>query len=495
MARRLSLGFDVGTQSVKALLLDLDLGRVVDRASRPLELLSGLPEGAAEQHPEDWWQAVVACARELAGRAGIKGGELRGMAVSGQQHGLVTLDAAGRPVRPAKLWCDTSTAAEARELSERLGRPVPTGFTASKLLWLRRHEPQNRARVRTVLLPHDWINFRLTGERAMECGDASGTGFFDLPTRRFDPVAMAAIDPELEGWLPPLVPQDRALGRLGPEAARLMGLDAGIPVAAGSGDNMMSAIGAGAVEEGTLVLSLGTSGTAFLHSPRPFADPRGEIAGFCDATGGYLPLLCVMNMTGVTEDLRRFLGKDLDHERLTALAAASPPGSGGLVYLPYLVGERVPDLPHAAGLISGIRPGRLEAGNLYRAAIEGTSISMARGVDRLRELGARVDEVRIVGGAARNPVWRRTLATLLDRPIRVLAEAESAALGAAIQAAALDDAPGFDIAAWSRRCVAIDGPSEEPVPAWRPALLAARETFDRLVQAVHGLTDKRTTAG
>lgn len=193
----LYLGLDVGTQSAKAVVVDADAQRIVARAASPLELIGGLAEGAAEQHPDSWWAAVREVVRAVCAADGVDVAAIRGIGVSGQQHGYVPLDAEGRVIRAAKLWCDTETEAEARELSERLGRPVPTGFTASKILWMARHEPEAHARLATVMLPHDWVNFRLTGERVMECGDASGTGLFDVRERAFDAAALAAIDERL----------------------------------------------------------------------------------------------------------------------------------------------------------------------------------------------------------------------------------------------------------------------------------------------------------
>ncbi len=352
-----------------------------------------------------------------------------GVGVSGQQHGLVVLDARGDVLRPAKLWCDTSTAAEAEELSQRLRTRVPVGYTASKVLWMAREEPELWKRARTAMLPHDYVNLRLTGVRAAEAGDASGTGYFDVRERRYDLERAAAIDARLPELLPALAASALPLSR---EGAELLGLTAGIPVAPGSGDNMCSALGSGATRAGVATLSLGTSATVFGYSAQPVVDREGLIAPFCDATGGWLPLLCVMNATGVTEEVRRATG--LDHETLTARATEVEPGCGGVLWIPYLSGERVPDLPRATGSILGLRPGSLAPGALYRAAIEGVALNLAWGIERMRALGLAVDRVRVVGGAAKNPLWCRVLADVLAIPLVRLDEPESAALGAAIQA-------------------------------------------------------------
>jgi xylulokinase len=428
-----TLGIDVGTQSTKALLVEFETGRVAARAARSHGLIEGLPPGAAEQHPDTWATAAAEATRDVL--AAVPGATVVGVGVSGQQHGLVALDAAGRPVRAAKLWCDTSTADEAADLARELGVPVPTGYTASKVRWLARREPQDWARVRTVLLPHDWLDFVLTGERAMEAGDASGTGWFDVHARRFDLAAAARIDARLPECLPrladPLAPH-AVVGTVTRAAAERFGLAPGTPVALGGGDNMMSAIGAGAVQPGVVVASLGTSGTVFAHSTTPVVDPAGLVAPFCASAGGWLPLVCVMNLTGVAEEVATAFGRG--HAELTELARAVPPGGDGLLWLPYLVGERVPDLPRASGTLLGLRHGSLAPGRLYRAALEGTALNLAWAGQRLADLGVAISSLRVVGGAARNTLWVEILAAAFGVEVEVLEESETAALGAALQA-------------------------------------------------------------
>ena len=433
MDRPLFLGLDVGTQGTKALLIDIQAQRVLARASSSYGLIEGLPPGAAEQHPATWIAAIRAACAELFRERAAERARVGGIGVSGQQHGLVVLDGAGGVLRAAKLWCDTSTAREAERLSERLGQRVPVGYTASKILWLAEAEPRVFERVARVLLPHDYVNFALTGSAWMECGDASGTGFFDARTRRFDPRALAAVDERLAGLLPGLVAADALPGTLSAAGAQLTGLSVGTPVSAGSGDNMCSAIGAGATREGVLVCSLGTSATIFHHSATPLVDPEGLIAPFCDAAGGWLPLLCVMNATGVAEEVRRAFA--LSHERFDELALSAAPGAGGLTFLPYLAGERVPDLPQASGVLHGLRPGALDPALLARAALEGVALNLQWGLERLRALGTRAEELHLVGGASRSRAWARILADVLGLRVLPLAEPESAALGAALQAA------------------------------------------------------------
>jgi xylulokinase len=479
----LFLGLDVGTQGTKGLLIDDERGGVVARAAASYGLIEGLPAGAAEQHPDTWIAAVRDVARALSAAPEFDAARVAGIGVAGQQHGLVVLDGAERVIRPAKLWCDTSTAAEARELSATFGRAVPTGYTASKILWMKRHEPDGWARARAVLLPHDYVNLRLTGARTMEAGDASGTGLFDPEARAFRASDVAALDARLAEMLPPLVAPGAPAGRLSSAGAALLGLAPGIPVAAGGGDNMLSAVGSGATRPGVFGLSLGTSATVFTWSDRPVVDPAGLIAPFCASVGGWLPLLCTMNATGVAAEVAAAFGTD--HATLTAEARAVPRGAGGLTWLPYLAGERVPDLPHASGVLTGLRAGGLRRGALYRAALEGTSLNLAWGVERMRALGLAPAEIRLVGGAATNALWREILADALGCPVIPLAEPESAALGAALQAlwtvrlaagerASIDDA--------ARPFVARAGEAVDPTEAGRRFYAEAGERFRALVQ-------------
>lgn len=488
-----SLGLDLGTQGLKALLLDAESSQVVARASVSYGLLPGLPEGCAEQDPLDWRRALAEVLQQLHASSGVAPGQIVAVGVSGQQHGAVALDAAGDPLRAAKLWCDTSTSAEAAELSAAFGWALPTGFSASKWLWMARHEPENWTRCTQLLLPHDYLNLLLTGEAAMEAGDASGTGVLDIQARRFDPAALAAFDElaqrqpgvaSLASRLPrlmdPTQPQ-AALGRVHAGAAAEFGLPEGALVSAGGGDNMMSAIGSGATRAGVVSLSLGTSGTVFAHSDSPIQDPEGLIAGFCGSSGGWLPLLCVMNLTGVLEEVRQGFGGT--HAALTEAARRVNPGCDGLLWVPYLNGERVPDLPQARGRLLGMRPGQLRAGTLYRAALEGTSLNLAWGFERLCALGIEAAELRLVGGAARNPLWREILAASFGLPVVPLVEPESAALGAALQALwcwTSEAGEETSLEALSQPCIQPGEAACDPDPAWVEHYAALQERFRRL---------------
>ncbi|MFZ9838345.1 MAG: xylulokinase [Opitutaceae bacterium] len=437
----LYLGIDSGTQSVKAVVLDLERGRVVAEGRAPHRLIPGLPVGHLEQHPQDWVRAMDRAIR--AALAGVERGRVRGIGVSGQQHGFVPLDAQGAVIRPAKLWCDTSTTAECEILTRRLGgarsalratgnRFLP-GFTAPKILWLRRHEPANFRRLRHVLLPHDYLNFHLTGNYTMEAGDASGTALLDVRRRRWSAPALAAIERRRGEWRPPLIAAHAAAGMLRPELARRYGISTEVVVSAGGGDNMMGAIGTGNVVPGVVSASFGTSGTIYAHSEVPVVDPAGEIAGFCSSTGGWLPLLCTMNVTSVTEGVRALLG--LDRAHFERLVGAAPAGAGGLLLLPYLAGERTPNVPLGSGVLLGLNRANLNRGGVARAAMEGVTLGMNYGLRRLGELGVRPREIRVTGGGARSAVWRQMMADIFGVPVVGMREDEGAALGAAIQAA------------------------------------------------------------
>lgn len=439
----LFIGIDSGTQSTKAVVLDLKARRVIADARAPHQLIDGLPVGHMEQHPADWTAALDRVIREVISQIGSAASQVRGIGVSGQQHGFVPLDAGGEVIRPAKLWCDTSTIAECDLITRRLGGPkaalrrtgnlILPGFTAPKILWLKRHEPANFRRLRHVLLPHDYLNFHLTGNYHMEYGDASGTALLDVRRRTWSREALQAIDRRLGEWLPDLSPSDRPAGVLRPELASHYGLPAGVIVSAGGGDNMMGAIGTGNVTPGVVTASFGTSGTIYARASAPIIDPEGEIAAFCSSDGGWLPLLCTMNVTTVTEQVRTLFG--LDHEAMAKAAASAPAGSDGLILLPYLAGERTPNVPAGSGVLFGLNNRTFTAPHLARAAMEGVTLGMNYGLRRLAKLGVKPREIRVTGGGAKSAVWRQLMADIFGVPVVAMVEDESAALGGALQAA------------------------------------------------------------
>ncbi|HXC59029.1 MAG TPA: xylulokinase [Steroidobacteraceae bacterium] len=435
----LALGLDVGTQSVKLLAYDPASREVVSLQGQSLDLIAG-EDGSREQHAEWWITAIRACIARLdpALRARVKA-----MGVSGQQHGFVPLDAAGKVLAPAKLWCDTSTQAECQEIMDRVGgarrcvelagNPILAGYTASKLPWTRRHRPQAYAGLASILLPHDYVNFWLTGQRWMECGDASGTGWLDVRRRNWSAELLAATDPErdLTACLPPLV-ESQASFPISPSIAAELGLPATVRVSVGCGDNMAAAIGTGNVAPGTFSMSLGTSGTLFACTDRPIVDTDMGWAAFCSSTGGWLPLICTMNCTVATENVARAFGfssRDGD-----AVMAGTRPGAGGLGMLPFFNGERTPDLPLARASFYGMDFSNFTRANAYRAAMEGATFALRSGFDALRAAGLSCDAIRLTGGGSHSAAWRQMVADVFDKPVEVPEQAEGAAFGAALQA-------------------------------------------------------------
>lgn len=440
--RTLVIGIDSGTQSTKALVVDARNGKVLSTSAQSYELIPELPPGAKEQHPHTWRDATAKALKQALKAAKAQPAEIKAIGISGQQHGFVPLDAKGEVIRPAKLWCDTSTADECQEIMSKLGGLKPTiralgnavlpGFTASKVLWLKKHEPKNYARLATILLPHDYLNFWLTGEKVMEYGDASGTALLDVRSRKWCASVLAAIDSDLAGKLPPLISSDQPAGRLQASTAKALGLNRDVVVSAGGGDNMMGAIGTGNTRAGVITASFGTSGTIYACADRPVVDPKGEIAAFCDSTNHWLPLLCTMNVTVATEMVRQDFG--LTHDQFAAAARKAPPGCEGLLLLPYLEGERTPNVPDGTGVFFGVSPRTFTASHFARAAMEGVTLGMNYGLRRLAELGVQPRQIRATGGGANSKLWRQIMADVFDTEVVTLKVSEGAAYGAALQA-------------------------------------------------------------
>jgi xylulokinase len=435
----LAVGIDSGTQGTKVLIVNFR-GKVKGRGYAPHNQVAGLSRGESEQEPRVWIKALERALRAALAGAGINPRDIVSLGVSGQQHGFVPLDNNGEPVRPAKLWNDTSTTEETdlivsefggmKKFIRALGISLAVGYTASKILWLKRHEPRNYARLATVLLPHNYINFWLTGRAVMEYGDASGTGLMDIRKRAWHKAAVAAVDPALEARLPPLLHPAEPVGYLKKAVASRYGMDK-VLVSSGGGDNMMGAVGTGNVRPGVFTISLGTSGTLYSFCVRPVVDPEGEIAAFCDSTGGWLPLLCTMNVTNTTEYLKTMLG--LSNRELERLAARAPAGAGGLVFLPFVDGERVPVLPFGTGVLFGLTKMTFSSSCLARAVMEGTILNLGYGLARMRALGLEPSEIRATGGGARSVLWLQLVADVFKTRVVTLAEQEAAAYGAALQ--------------------------------------------------------------
>jgi xylulokinase len=461
--QRVVIGVDSSTQATKAVAVDVDSGAVLGEGRAPHTVSTG--EGR-ESDPEQWWAALV----EAAGATGYAG-RAEAVSVGGQQHGLVTLDAAGRPVRPALLWNDVRSAPQAAALVERLGAQewahragsVPTAaFTAAKWLWLREHEPEAAARVRAVRLPHDYLTGRLAGVAATDRGDASGTGWWT--PQGYDTGLLDAIglDPAL---LPEVVEPGKAAGTVragGP-------LREGALVAAGTGDNMAAALGLG-LAPGVPVLSLGTSGTVYAVTRGRPQDPTGTVAGFADALGGWLPLACTLNCTLAVDRVAELLGRDRQ---------AVEPG-GTVVMAPYLDGERTPNLPYASGLLHGLRHDTT-AGQILQAAYDGAAYALLAALDEVLRAGGETADPQapllLIGGGAQGTAWQDTVRRLSGRPVRVPAARELVALGAAAQAAGLVTGESADEVA--RRWGTQQGPLLDPLPRDTAALERIADTLHR----------------
>ena len=493
------LGIDCGTQGTKALLLDADSGRVLGQGSASHELISG-PNGRREQDTEQWTSAFEKATAAALAEAGVDGSQVLGIGVSGQQHGLVTLDADGQVLRPAKLWCDTESANENQRLLdwlggeqgslERLGVGIAPGYTVSKLLWMKEQHPQLFERIAHILLPHDYLNYWLTGRCCSEYGDASGTGYFNVRTREWDCAILRHIDPvgRLEAALPELIESDQPVGRLRPALAKRLGLNPQAIVSSGGGDNMMGAIGTGNIRPGAITMSLGTSGTLYAYADQPRISAQPSVATFCSSSGGWLPLICTMNLTNANGAIRDLL--QLDLEAFNALAAEAPIGAAGVTMLPFLNGERVPALPQATASLHGLTADNLTRANLCRAVIEGVTFGLRYGLDLLRESGIRSQRIQLIGGGAKSPMWRQMVADMMATPVVCTRHSEAAALGGAIQAAwchARQSDPEASLEVLCERCVSVDEatavePSANAVNAYELAYRHYRE----LIAATYG---------
>lgn len=441
------IGVDCGTQSTKVVVVDVDEATILGEASRPHRLIEG-DNGRREQQPSDWLAAFRGAFHEVVAKVGLDTRAIRAIGVSGQQHGLVALDAQGEPVHPAKLWCDTETAVHNATLVERLGGEagcldklglvLQTGYTASKLAWLRDAHPDAYRRIDSVLLPHDYLNFWLTGERVAEAGDASGTGYFDTIARRWRHDVFTEIAPELdaERVLPRLIEAHEPVGVVRPALARELGLADDVRVSSGGGDNMLGAIGTGNITPGLVTLSLGTSGTVCAYSPEPVRAGNGMVANFCASSGGWLPLVCTMNVTSATTRVRELFGLDLAGfgERI----ASASIGADGVTLLPFFNGERTPALPQATASFLGLTSVNTTQANLCRAVVESATFGMRYGLELLGGLAEGASQIRLIGGGAKSPVWRQMVADITGTQVICPEVTDAAALGAALQAAWCD---------------------------------------------------------
>lgn len=486
------LGIDCGTQGTKTVALDGELRKIVASAAQSYDVLPGLPPGHMEQDPVTWTSAVDTTVRQVLEKLGGRRNEVAGIGVSGQQHGFVPLDSSANVIRPAKLWCDTSTVEEcdlmrnhfggAGFLIARVGLDMLPGFTAPKILWLKRHEPDHFAKLSTVLLPHDYLNFYLTGKIRMEYGDASGTALLNVRSRQWEGDILKFIDPALPEKMPAVASSCKPMGALKPDLAQRWNLSREVVVSAGGGDNMMGAIGTANVVPGRVTASLGTSGTIYAYSDKPVVDSQGEIAGFCDSTDAWLPLLCTMNVTVATEAARNLFGWSVS--QLDSAIEGAPAGAEGLLFLPYLQGERTPNLPAGCGVFHGLNLRNMKPALMARAVMEGATHGLAYGLERMRQLGINPSEIRLTGGASKSAIWRQICANIFNCPVVTLVESEGAALGAAIQALAAVQT-SKPIAAWAAEMVQTNPAGRvEPDKKISFDYSAARQKHTALTQAL-----------
>ncbi|HEY0287319.1 MAG TPA: xylulokinase [Pseudomonas sp.] len=472
------LGIDCGTQGTKAIVLDAVSGKVLGEGSSAHQMISGA-NGRREQDVQQWLDAFESATAAALQQAGVSGAEILGIGVSGQQHGLVMIDERGHVLRPAKLWCDTESTPENHKLLEylggeagsleRLGIAIAPGYTVSKLLWTKAQFPELFARIDKILLPHDFLNYWLTGRCCSDYGDASGTGYFNVRTREWDLDLLNHIDPSerLVKALPTLLDADQPVGTILPAIAERLGLNPNAIVSSGGGDNMMGAIGTGNIAPGLITMSLGSSGTVYAFADQPSVSDQPSVATFCSSSGGWLPLICTMNLTNATGAIRELLGMDIG--AFNQAVSASPIGAQGVLMLPFLNGERVPALPHATGSILGLDSTNLSQANLCRAVVEGTTFGLRYGLDLLRNSGIKSSSIRLIGGGAKSAVWRQIVADIMDAPVICTTGSEAAALGAAIQAAwclSRTSGEGQSLQALCERCVSLEPASEtQPIAA------------------------------
>lgn len=437
------IGLDVSTTATKALLVDRQ-GAVVAVASSSYEYEIPKPLWS-EQDPKLWWEAAIESINAALSNSGVAAADVEAVGLTGQMHGSVLLDAAGDVVRPALLWNDQRTSAECDEIRERVGverlisvtgNDALTGFTSPKLLWVRNHEPEKWDRVATVLLPKDYVRFRLTGARAVDVAGGSGTGLFELAARTWSTEVLAALelDPKL---FPPPFEGPEVTGELNAEAADATGLLPGTPVVGGGGDQSANAVGVGAVSAGIMALSLGTSGVVFATTDGPAIEKHGRVHAFCHAVPGQWHMMGVMlSAAGSLRWLRDTLAPGVDFGELVEGAAEVDPGSDGLLFLPYLTGERTPHPdPKARGAFVGLTVGH-DMRHMTRAVLEGVAFGLRDGLDLMIEAGVpKPDSVRASGGGVRSELWRQILADVLDTRIDTVVTEEGAAYGAALLAA------------------------------------------------------------
>jgi len=493
------LGIDVSTTGVKALLVAAD-GQVVGSANTEQPLYTPQPLWS-EQDPADWWNGAVNSVRQVLAQTGVDGSQVAAVGLTGQMHGLTLLDRQGQVLRPAILWNDGRTAEQCDEIRARLGKErlvaitgndALTGFTAPKILWVRQHEPQVYARVAHILLPKDYVRYRLTGGFAVDCADGAGMILMDIKKRAWSGEVLDALQIPAD-WLPQVFEGPQVTGVISAEAAQLTGLKAGTPVVGGGGDQAAGAVGVGAVQPGVVSLALGTSGVVFASTPSPFIEPQGRLHAFCHAVPGRWHLMGVMlSAAGSLRWYRDTFHPGQDYDSLLAPAAAIPAGCEGLLFLPYLTGERTPHPdPLARGAFAGLTIRHNQA-HLVRAVLEGVAFGLRDSFELMKQAGQKeIRQVRVSGGGARSPLWRQILADVLGAELVTVNTTEGAAYGSALLAGV---GAGLwpDVDAACQATVRLTG-STAPLPgdqaAYEKYYALYRQLYPALKEISHALSN------
>jgi xylulokinase len=491
------LGIDVGTGGSRAVLIDR-YGQIVAAKTVEHEPFASPQTGWAEQDPRDWWRASSAAIRAIVKDDKVKIDEIAGIGLSGQMHGSVLLDKSDQVLRPALIWCDQRTELQCQRLTNDVGasrlieltcNPALTGFTLPKLLWVRENEPEVWSLVRSVLLPKDYVRLRLTGDKATDVADASGTLLLNVAERKWSTEMMAAAEID-ESILPKVYESQEITGWLSEAAAAETGLPAGIPVVAGAGDQAAGAVGVGIVQPGSVSATIGTSGVVFAATNQPALDPKGRVHTFCHAVPSRWHVMGVTQGAGLS--LRWFKdqfgvidGEGDGYEYLTNEAAAVPPGANGLLWAPYLMGERTPHLdPNARAALVGITASHTRA-HVIRAILEGVAFSLRDSFEILKEMGVPAQSVRLAGGGARSALWRQIQADIYGQPVETVEAEEGAAYGVALLA-------GVGTKAWSsvdEACAAVVKTKARIAPDAKSAELMDRQykAFQALYPALRSV--------
>lgn len=445
------IGVDIGTSGTKTVMFDL-FGNTIASSTKEYPMYQP-QNGWAEQDPNDWWIATYTSIKEVLAKSGIKPSEVKGIGLSGQMHGLVMLDAEGRVLRRSIIWCDQRTAKECDEITEKIGRerlveitanPALTGFTASKIMWVKNNEPETYEKCRKILLPKDYIRYMLTGEYATEVSDASGMQLVDIRSRNWSDEVLEKLGID-KSLLAPIYESYMITGKVSEKAAELTGLAKGTPVVGGAGDQAAGAVGNGIVKEGIVSSTIGTSGVVFAHTNKPIIDKMGRIHTFCHAVPNAWHVMGVTQAAGLSlkwfrdnfciSEKETAMQMDIDpYELMTKEAEKVPAGSNGVIYLPYLMGERTPHLdPNARGVFFGLSAIHSKR-DMIRAVMEGVSYSLKDCMEIIKETGIKVNEVRASGGGGKSVLWRQMQSNMFNCEVNTINSSEGPALGVAILA-------------------------------------------------------------